>query len=66
MIHAALRAIEGRSTAATQLAGLLVDEWPPERIRDLENSLYIGFNAGGDKPARPAAADGLGGSIADP
>ncbi|RDD72235.1 Mu transposase C-terminal domain-containing protein [Paracoccus versutus] len=66
MIHAALRAIEGRSTAAIRLAGLLVDEWSPERIRDLENSLYIGFNAGSDKPARPAAADGLGRSIPDP
>ena len=66
MIHAAIAAIEGRSTAATQMAGLLVDEWTPERIRDLEASLYIGFHAGGDKPAQPAAADGIGRSIPDP
>lgn len=66
MIHAAITAIEGRSTAATRMAGLLVDEWTPERIRDLEASLYIGFHAGGDSPAQPAAADGIGRSIPDP
>lgn len=66
MIHAAIKAIEGRSTAATRMAGLLVDEWTPERIGHLEASLYIGFNAGGDKPAQPAAADGIGSSIPDP
>ncbi|WP_240540214.1 PepSY domain-containing protein [Paracoccus sp. pheM1] len=64
--HAAITAIEGRSTAATRMAGLLVDEWTPERIRDLEASLYIGFNAGGDKPAQSAAADGIGRSIPGP
>ncbi|MCJ8141048.1 Mu transposase C-terminal domain-containing protein [Falsirhodobacter halotolerans] len=65
MIHAAITAIEARSTAAAQMAGLLVDEWTPERIRGFEASLYIGFNVGGKKSAQPAATDGIGRSIPD-
>ena len=63
MIHAAVTAIEERSTAATRMAGLLVVEWTPERIRDLGASLYIGFNVGGKKSAQAAATDGIGRSI---
>ena len=65
-IMAAIKAIETRSTAATTLAGLLVDEWSPERFRQEEDRYFIGFRIAVDGQAQPVAADGIGRSIPDP
>lgn len=66
VILAAIDAIEARSTEATQLAGLLVDEWSPERIRQQEDRLFIGFGVVEDRPVQPVAGDRIGRSIATP
>ncbi|SIT12772.1 Mu transposase C-terminal domain-containing protein [Paracoccus saliphilus] len=63
VVMAAIKAIDARSTAATRLAGLLVDDWTPERIKQEEDRLFIGFNCADDKPARAVATDGIGRSI---
>lgn len=60
-----LRPIHNERITSATVAGLLVDEWTPERIRGLEASLYIGFNVGGKKSAQSAATDGIGRSIPD-
>lgn len=59
----AVSAIKARSTAATKLAGLLVDEWSPERIRREEQRLFTGFSISGEKQAPVRETDGLGRSI---
>lgn len=66
VILAAIDAIEARSTEATQLAGLLVDEWSPERIRQQEDRLFIGFGVVEDRPVQPVAGDRIGRPIAAP
>ncbi|WP_158644597.1 Mu transposase C-terminal domain-containing protein [Paracoccus jeotgali] len=58
-------AIEARSTAATRLAGLLVDDWSPERILREEERLFIGFGVVADRPMQPVAGDGIGRTVPD-
>ena len=65
-VWAAIRAVEARSTAATTLAGLLVDDWSPARFQHEEDRLFIGFRVTNDRQAQPAAVDGIGRLIPDP
>lgn len=62
--RAAIRAIVERSTRATTLAGLLVDEWTPERIAYEEEKLFMNFRKSDAAPTA-VAADRIGVSIAD-
>lgn len=65
-IQTAIQAIDARSSAAMTVAGLLVDDWSPERIKQEEDRLFIGFRVTPDKQAEPRAADGIGRTIPDP
>lgn len=65
-IQVAIQAIDARSSAAMTVAGLLVDEWSPERIKQEEDRLFIGFRVTPDQQGEPRAADGIGRSIPDP
>lgn len=63
-IRAAITAIVARSTNATKLAGLLVDEWTPKRVAMEEDKLFMNFRKSDAAPAA-LAADRIGVSIAD-
>lgn len=65
-IQVAIRAIEARGSAAVALAGLLVEDWTPERIKWEENRLFIGFHVAPDKQPPSLAADGIGRSVLNP
>ena len=66
IVMKAIQAIRDRSSSATKLAGLIAEDWSPERIRQEEDRLFLGFSVA-DEHAPPAiAADGLGRSIPDP
>lgn len=65
VIRKAIMAIEGRSTDARTLAGLLVNVWTDERIKQEEARLFIGFRVVANRQAG-RAADCLGRSIPDP
>lgn len=62
--HAAIRAIVERSTRASTLAGLLVDEWTPERVAYEEGKLFMNFRKSDAGPAA-VAADRIGVPITD-
>ncbi|MRX51248.1 hypothetical protein GI374_12490 [Paracoccus sp. S-4012] len=64
----AIQAIRDRSTEATALAGLLVDGRSPERVRQEEDRLFVGFSLKGetDSLTQPMAADRIGRTIVGP